>query len=153
DALSTVKADDTLPLELTAVYVRMINTAQGQKPQSYQRTLMDIFPAQQRQQKEFTFEVSEQAERRRAAQLLSSLELLVQTHRVSNIQRSAWLVGDVLQNRTQCHGYAYQQETGDLTISPELAETAKMRRNDLDVLATQRLLLSPFIEQVAITEA
>lgn len=153
DALSTVKADDTLPLELTAVYVRMINTAQGQKPQSYQRTLMDIFPAQQRQQKEFTFEVSEQAERRRAAQLLSSLELLVQTHRVSNIQRSAWLVGDVLQNRTQFHGYAYQQETGDLTISPELAETAKMRRNDLDVLATQRLLLSPFIEQVAITEA
>lgn len=140
------------PVALTAVYLRINLAAAEQQPRHFERVVMDILSAEQRARRDYETPVSLVNERRRAAQLLSSWKLLVQSYRFSPLHQPYWTMKDVLQHRSVLQGFAYVKNTGDLTMTAALHERINERQSDLDHLAVQRFMMSPFITDLAIVE-
>ncbi|MCE9665411.1 hypothetical protein LY622_18465 [Halomonas sp. M5N1S17] len=103
--------DDTA--ELTAVWLRLHVAAPGREIETFQRPLMDILGAEQRQGDIGELVFDEATREARALSMLSTTELLAQGHWWSNPYTAARLLGGLLDNRMAALGAVHAVRRDD----------------------------------------
>lgn len=152
--LSTMDApqENDHPAELSAVYVRYEITAPGREKQQYQRPLMNVLSAAEREQLANVPEFNTQRYQQRGAQLLSDVVLVAQNNHSNAAENTAQRMRDILVHRTEIQGLASVLDGGSVDLVESIVASASMRNSVLDLLTFYRFLVSPYSHQVVLTE-
>ncbi|WP_411359482.1 hypothetical protein [Pseudidiomarina salilacus] len=140
------------PAELSAVYIRYEITAPGQEKRVYQRPLMDVLSATERQQLAAIPDFTTERYQQRGAQLLSDVVLLAQNSHSNEAENTAQRLRDILVHRAEIQGLASVIEHGNVDLVEPIVAGATTRNSLLDLLTFYRFLVSPYASDVVLTE-
>lgn len=149
--ISAGRGDSGQPPELTAVFLRLTIHAPAVEPIVRERALMDVLGAHRRDQGDFDIEFTEALRARRAIGMLSSTEILAQTHWWPVDYTLGHLLHGALANRRAALGAVHAARRASPRLMGKAIESLSSSGVELVSLAHHRQARSHQHEAVVLT--
>ncbi|AQU83997.1 MULTISPECIES: hypothetical protein [unclassified Halomonas] len=139
------------PAELTATFLRLSVSAPGRETDTFERPLMDVLGGERRAESVEGLALSEAMLEARALSMLSSTELLAQSHWWPTAYTLGQLLQGALNNRMVSLGAVHALRRDEASLMGQALERFEPDPVDLMALAHHRHARSPHRDYIALT--